>query len=381
MINTNFKLGILGGGQLGKMLAQAASPWDLTIWAMDLDKSFPAGPHVSHFVEGNFKDYEAVLAFGKQVDVLTIEIEHVDTQALHELVAMGKKVHPAPEVLDIIKDKGLQKLFYQKHNLPTSPFQLYDDKEAVRRAIASGELSIPFVQKSREAGYDGKGVAVIRTASDLTKVLSGPCMIESLVDIDLEIAVQVCRNENGDVAVYPAVGMEFHPEANLVEYLFSPSSLSPTLEKQAQELAVATAEAYNVCGLLSVELFLDKKGNLLINEVAPRPHNSGHHTIESNYTSQFQQHIRGVLNLPLGSTKMKTPAVMVNLLGAEGHTGDAVYQGLFDCLKIEGAYLHIYGKTQTKPFRKMGHATVIADSVEEAKSKAALIKNTLKIIT
>ena len=204
MINTDFKLGILGGGQLGKMLAQAASAWDLKIWALDAQKDFPAGPHVTHFVEGSFKDYDDVMNFGKQVDVLTIEIEHVNTQALHDLVAMGKKVHPAPDVLDIIKDKGQQKLFYQKHQLPTSPFQLYEDEAEVRTAIAAGTLQIPFVQKSREAGYDGRGVAVIRSVGDLAnKLLPGACMIEDLVDIELEIAVQVCRNEQGQVAVFP----------------------------------------------------------------------------------------------------------------------------------------------------------------------------------
>jgi len=376
------KLGILGGGQLGKMLCQAASAWELPIYALDTSIEFPAGPYCKGFQEGSFKSYDDVVGFGRQMDVLTIEIEHVNTAALRLLQAEGKTVHPDPNALDIIKDKGLQKQFYAKHNIPTSPFELYSDRQAVLNALKAGTLSIPFVQKSRTAGYDGKGVAVIQKKEDLTtKLLDGPCMIEDLVEMDKEIAVVVARNESGEIRTFDPVEMEFNPIANLVEFLICPSTIT---KKQAQtciNLAKEVIAAYDICGLLAVEFFLDTEGNILVNEVAPRPHNSGHHTIDSAVTSQYEQHLRGVLNMPLGSTKMTSPSVMVNLLGADGYTGEAHYQGLKECLAIEGVKLHIYGKALTKPYRKMGHATIIADTIEAAKTKARQVQETLIIKT
>lgn len=379
-INT-LKVGMLGGGQLGKMMALAAHNWDLTTWALDGSKEFPAGPVASHFVEGSFKNFDDVYNFGKQVDVLTIEIEHVNTEALHKLVAEGKMVHPAPAALDLIKDKGLQKEFYKKHGLPTSPFDLYESGEAIRSAISTGTLEYPFVQKSREAGYDGKGVAVIKSEADLELLMDTPSMVEKMVDIEVEIAVVVARNEKGEVKAFPPVAMEFNPVANLVEFLVCPAGLDERVAKEAEELAIKTINAYGVCGLLAVELFLSKDGEVLINEVAPRPHNSGHHTIDSCYTSQYQQHLRGILNLPLGSTKMKTASVMVNLLGEAGHTGPVRYEGLDECMAMEGVKVHLYGKEVTKPFRKMGHVTVLGESLEEAKNKARKVKEILKVMT
>jgi len=376
------KLGILGGGQLGKMLCQAASCWELPIYALDASIEFPAGPYCKGFQEGSFKNYDDVLGFGRQMDVVTIEIEHVNTDALRQLQAEKKIVHPNPDALDIIKDKGLQKQFYQKHQIPTAPFQLFADKNAVLNAVKSGDLSIPFVQKSRTAGYDGKGVAVIKNHVDLTeKLLDGACMIEDLVDMEKEIAVVVARNESGEMAVFDPVEMEFNPIANLVEFLICPSTITEEQATTCTNLAKQVIEAFDICGLLAVELFLDKAGNILVNEVAPRPHNSGHHTIDSAITSQYEQHLRGVLNMPLGSTKMTSPSVMVNLLGAAGYTGDAHYEGLKECLAIEGVKIHLYGKAMTKPFRKMGHATVIADTIEEAKEKARQVQATLIIKT
>ncbi len=372
---------MLGGGQLGKMLSLAAHNWDLTTWALDTSNTFPAGPVVSHFIEGNFKDFDDVYNFGKQVDVLTIEIEHVNTDALLKLEEEGVKVHPSPKALNIIKDKGLQKEFYKNNNLPTSPFALWESGEAIKAALKNGKLQYPFVQKSREAGYDGKGVAVIRSEADLPLILPDPSMVEELVDIDTEIAVVVARNEAGEVKAFPAVAMEFNPVANLVEFLICPAGLSEEIEKKAEELAIATIEAYGICGLLAVELFLSKSGELLINEVAPRPHNSGHHTIDSCYTSQYQQHLRGILNLPLGSTKMKTASVMVNLLGDPDYTGPVDYMGLEECMAIEGVKVHLYGKADTKPYRKMGHVTVLDADIEQAKTKARKVKETLKIIS
>jgi 5-(carboxyamino)imidazole ribonucleotide synthase len=304
VLNGQVKLGVLGGGQLGKMMALAAGPLHLPYYTLDKDDSFPAAPYSTRFVAGDFRSEEDVLAFGRQVDVLTIEIEHVHTGALHQLQAEGVTVHPDPSVLDIIKDKGLQKLFYQSHELPTSDFDLYPDEGTIRAAVASGELSLPFVQKSRTGGYDGRGVAVIRSLGDLeAKLLPGPALIETLVDIDKELAVVVARNEQGDIQSFPVVEMIFDPVANLVDYLLAPAQIDPTIAAQATLIAEAAATAFNCCGLLAVELFLTKSGSILINEVAPRPHNSGHHTIESCVTSQFAQHLRGVLNLPLGDTR------------------------------------------------------------------------------
>ncbi|GAB4244965.1 MAG: 5-(carboxyamino)imidazole ribonucleotide synthase [Saprospiraceae bacterium] len=379
---TTIKTGILGGGQLGKMLALAAHNWDLDTWVLDQDKSFPAGPVCSHFVAGNFKDFEDVYAFGKQVDVLTIEIEHVNTDALLKLAAEGVKIHPAPDKLNIIKDKGLQKQFYADQGLPTSSFRLYSDEKEVRKALQDGSLTFPFVQKSRTAGYDGRGVAVIKNPEHLeSRLLPGPCVVEDLVDIDKELAVVVARNERGEVKAFPAVEMIFNPVANLVEFLSCPANVSREVEEAAEQLAVRTIEAYGLCGLLAVELFLTKSGELLINEVAPRPHNSGHHTIDSCYTSQFEQHLRAILNLPLGSTEMKTASVMVNLLGEEGHSGPVAYEGMEQCLSMRGVNVHLYGKKETRPFRKMGHVTVVADSVAAAFDIARRVKETLKVVS
>jgi 5-(carboxyamino)imidazole ribonucleotide synthase len=375
------KIGVLGGGQLGKMLALAAGPYHLPIALMDESNEFPAAPYAHRFVEGSFKDFDAVYNFGKTVDILTIEIEHVNTEALHRLKAEGVKIHPDPEALDIIKDKGLQKQFYEQHQIPTADFALYEDEHAVRKAVGAGQLTIPFVQKSRTAGYDGRGVSVIKSEADLqNQLLPGPCVIEDLVEMDKEIAVIAARNEKGDIQTFPAVEMIFNPIANLVEFLSCPANISPEIAEKADQLARRVIAAYDLCGLLAVELFLDKTGQLLINEVAPRPHNSGHHTIESSYTSQYDQHLRAILNWPLGSTQIKCPSVMVNLLGADGFTGPAHYEGLESCLDIPGANIHIYGKAMTKPFRKMGHVTVLGNSVEEAMQSARQVQDSIRII-
>jgi 5-(carboxyamino)imidazole ribonucleotide synthase len=374
------KLGILGAGQLGKMLCQAASPWELPIYALDQAATFPAAAYCKSFKEGSFKNYDDVLAFGRDMDIITIEIEHVNTAALKQLQKENKIVHPNPSALEIIKDKGLQKQFYQKHQIPTAPFRLYKDKTALLQAVKSGERSYPFVQKSRTAGYDGNGVAVIKNEADLAeKLLDAASMVEDKVDIAKEIAVIAARNEQGEVVVFDPVEMEFNPIANLVEFLICPSNLTAAQIERCSSLAKEIIQAYDICGLLAVEFFLDKEGQILVNEVAPRPHNSGHHTIDAAVTSQYEQHLRGVLNLPLGNTQILKPAVMVNLLGAAGYTGKAVYEGLAECLAIEGVKIHIYGKEITKPFRKMGHATIIADTIEEAKEKARKVQSLLTI--
>ncbi len=376
------KVGILGAGQLGKMLCQAASPWELPLYCMDKAIDFPAGPHCTGFAEGDFKKYDDVLAFGRQMDLITIEIEHVNTEALVALEKEGKTVHPSPKALAIIKDKGLQKQFYTKHQIPTSPFQLLDNKKAILEAILDRRLSLPFVQKTRTAGYDGKGVAVIRNQADVTeKLLEGPSMVEEMVDIEKELAVIVARNERGEVKAFDPVEMEFNPVANLVEFLICPAAITSQQAEELTQLAKKIITAFDICGLLAVEFFLNKSGEILVNEVAPRPHNSGHHTIDSAITSQYEQHLRGILNLPLGSTKAVQPAVMVNLLGHPDFTGPVHYDGLEECLQLEGVKVHIYGKAMTKPYRKMGHVTVVADSIEEAKSKARMVKDTLKVVS
>jgi 5-(carboxyamino)imidazole ribonucleotide synthase len=376
------KIGVLGGGQLGKMMQQAASNWHMQLHFLDQSKTFPAGPLSPHFTEGNFKDEEDVYNFGKDKDIITIEIEHVNTKALHRLVAEGKTVHPAPDKLDIIKDKGLQKQFYARHKIPTSPFQLFENGAAIRKAIDDGTLQLPFVQKSRTAGYDGKGVAVIKTPEDLDNLLMDtPSMVEDLVDIKKELAVIVARNERGEIRAFPTVEMEFNPDANLVEFLFCPADIEVSTEAMVIALARSVIEKFEICGLLAVELFLTKGGEILVNEVAPRPHNSGHHTIDSAYTSQYEQHLRGILNLSLGNTMSKTPAVMVNLLGAPDYTGPAYYEGLDDILAHKGVKVHLYGKAVTKPFRKMGHATILDESLEKAKERAKLVKEELRIIS
>jgi 5-(carboxyamino)imidazole ribonucleotide synthase len=373
------RVGVLGGGQLGKMLSQAGSRWDLNLWLLDKDKDFPAGTVNRQFVEGDFKDFQDVYVFGKQVDVLTIEIEAVNTEAMLRLEEEGIEIHPAPKPLQIIKDKGLQKQFYREHQLPTSDFQLYESKEAVIQALKDVELVFPFVQKSRTEGYDGRGVAIIKGEEDLPKLLDSACVVEKLVDIDKELAVIVAANKKGDIQSFPVVEMAFHPTANLVEFLLCPARVDAEVAQRATELAERVIKAYDIKGLLAVELFLTKSGDILVNEVAPRPHNSGHHTIESCATSQFEQHLRAILNLPLGDTHVLQPAAMVNVLGDPGYEGPVRYEGLDEIFQIPQVFPHLYGKQFTRPYRKMGHITVLGDTIEEAIQKARTVQQLIKV--
>lgn len=381
MFSTTQKIGILGGGQLGKMLCLSAANWDFKTYILDPTPGCPASQVCTGFTQGDFNNYNDVLEFGKDKDIITIEIEHVNTEALRELERMGKTVHPSPAALETIKDKGLQKLFYQKHYIPTAPFEVFDDEKALLQAVSEGRWKLPFVQKTRTAGYDGKGVAVLRTPADLeNKLLPGPCIAEKLADIQAEIAVIAALNESGQVYVFPAVEMDFHPEANLVEFLLCPARISPLQEAAVQLLAEQVIRSFGCCGLLAVEIFLNKSGEIWVNESAPRPHNSGHHTIDSAITSQFQQHIRAISNLPLGSGEQITgAAVMLNLLGEVGHKGPVVYRGAEECLALEGVHIHLYGKALTSPFRKMGHVTITAADTETAIKNADLVKKWLKV--
>jgi 5-(carboxyamino)imidazole ribonucleotide synthase len=380
-ISSDFKLGILGGGQLGKMLCQAASSWDIATWVIDPDPEASAAEVCSKFFHGSFRDFETVFQFGKQVDLLTIEIEGVNIEAIEQLEKEGIAIYPQPRCLRIIRDKGLQKLFYTKNNLPTASFQLFDNAAQLREAINAGKLTIPFVQKTRLAGYDGQGVLIVRSESDLDKLFDTPSLTEDFIEDALEIAVIVSRNIHGEMAVYPAVEMIFNPVANLVEYLLSPARISNELADQASGIAIEAAKALSIIGLLAVEMLVDKSGRILINEVAPRPHNSGHHTIESALTSQYEQHLRAILGLHPGSTRMTTPAVMVNILGQSGFYGPAIYEGLNEVLGIEGVKLHIYGKKTTRPYRKMGHATILDSDAGKALEKAETVLRTLRVVS
>lgn len=374
------KIGVLGGGQLGKMLCQAASINGIRLHILEMDDSFPAAGVCPDITYGDFKNYDDVLSFGREMDVITVEIEAVNTRALHQLVKEGKKVFPQPHLLDLIKDKGDQKTWYEKHGFSTSPFELFDDASSARKSIGEGKWTLPVVQKSRRDGYDGQGVKVVRKITDLDELIDGPCLLEKMADINKEISVIVARNPSGDIESFPVVEMEFHPTANLVEFLFSPSSIPMPKQQEAIEIAEKLANKLEIVGLLAVEFFLNKNGDIWVNEVAPRPHNSGHQTIEGNITSQYAQHLRAIQDWPLGDTSARSSSVMVNILGANGHTGDAIYDGLDKCMEISGASIHLYGKATTKPFRKMGHATIIDDDINEAIKKAKLLKQTLKVI-
>lgn len=370
-------LGVLGAGQLGKMLAAAAAPWDLNLRMLDPTEGAPASHLCTKFVQGDFRDKQTVLDFGADCDVITIEIEQVNVEALEQLEAEGKVVHPCPRALKIIQDKGLQKTFFVKNDLPTSDFHLYEGPEAV----AAADLHFPCVQKTRTDGYDGRGVKMLRTPEDLSDLLPGPCLIEDAVDVETEIAVIAVRNPSGQAVCFDPVEMSFHPEANLVEFLAAPARISPALAEEAKKLAEKTIQAFDLCGLLAVEMFIDHTGNLLLNEVAPRPHNSGHHSIEACVSSQYQQHLRAILDLPLGECGLRQPGVMINILGEAGKSGPVVYEGVEEVLNTPGAHLHLYGKHETRPFRKMGHLTVCNDDLETAISLARNLQTLFKATT
>lgn len=371
------KLGILGGGQLGRMLIQAAIDFDVTIKTLDPDADAPC-KYISHeFTNGSLNDYETVMAFGQDCDVITIEIENVNIEALEAFEKQGKAVFPQPSILRLIQDKRIQKQFYKDNNLPTADFILTENQAD----IAKYEDFLPAVHKLGKGGYDGKGVQILRTKADLSKAFDQPSVLEKMVDFEKELAVIVARNASGEIKTFPVVEMVFHPEANLVEYLFAPAEISKEIEQKAEQIATKTAEAFGIVGLLAVEMFLTKDGEILINEVAPRPHNSGHQTIRANDVSQYEQHIRAILNLPLGSTTAHSKAAMVNLLGEDGYSGIAVYEGMDEVLAVEGVHPFLYGKKLTKPFRKMGHVTIIDQNFDKLKEKVIFVKEKLKVKT
>ena len=369
------QLGILGGGQLGRMLIQEAINYNVNIHILDPDKNAPCRKLCNHFECGSLSDYDTVYNFGKDLDMITIEIEKVNVDALEQLEEEGVIVYPQSRVIRLIQDKGLQKQFFKQNDIPTAAFQFASNKEA----LAGLSIPVPYVQKLRKDGYDGKGVKMIRTEDDLQFAFDEPSIVEEIVNFEKEIAVIVARNDRGEVETFPMVEMEFNPDANLVEFLISPSTYSFEVQQQAEELAKKIANDLQIVGLLAVEMFLTDSGEILVNELAPRPHNSGHHTIEGNYTSQFAQHLRAIFNLPLGSTEVISNAVMINLLGEPEYEGLAQYEGVEEVLAMQGVYIHLYGKKYTKPFRKMGHVCIVNADRELAISNARKVQQILKV--
>jgi len=371
----NLKIGVLGGGQLGRMMIQSAIDFNLEIHAIDPDQNAPCKHIATSFEVGALTDYDAVYAFGKDKDLITIEIENVNTKALAQLVAEGKKVYPQPSIIELIQNKLHQKQFYKANNIPTADFIVVNNKTEVSQNSAF----LPFVNKLATGGYDGRGVQVIREEGDLNQAFDAPGFVEKLIDFDKELSVVVARNEDGQIQTFPTVEMIFHPEKNLVEYLFSPAEIDESIEKEAQDLAKNLIQKLDMVGLLAIEMFLTKDGGLLVNEIAPRTHNSGHQSIEGNVTSQFEQHLRAILNWPLGNTDNVSPSAMLNVLGEDGFTGEAKYEGMEAVLATPGVHVHLYGKKITKPFRKMGHITITDTDKKRLREKVNFVKSQLKV--
>jgi 5-(carboxyamino)imidazole ribonucleotide synthase len=379
--SSNFKLGILGGGQLGKMMLYDTRKFDIYTCVLDPSADAPSRLACDEFTVGDLLDYDTVVNFGKKVDVLTFEIENVNVDALETLEDEGVKVFPSSKTLRIIQNKATQKLFYRDHDIPTADFSRFAYTSEIKDAVKHGGLNYPFVWKSARFGYDGTGVKVVRNEKDLVDLPNVECIAETLIPFKNELAVIVARNEKGDLRTYPVVEMEFHPEANQVEYVICPARIPDTIAKKAESVALKTAAAFGHIGLLAVEMFQTETDDILVNEVAPRPHNSGHYSIEASYTSQFEQQLRCILNLPLGNSESKVAGVMVNLVGAEGYTGNVVYKNIETIMAMDGVTPHIYGKKQTRPFRKMGHVTIVNTDLEIARAIAQQVKESIEVIS
>ena len=373
--SSDFKLGVLGGGQLGKMLLSETQKYDIYTIILDSSTDAPCAQICNEFHLGNLMNYQDVYNFGKLVDVLTIEIEHVNVDALEALEKEGLKVYPSSKTLRIIQNKGVQKQFFVDNNIPTANFKRFDSTSEIKG------IAFPFVWKSTQFGYDGNGVKMVKSSDDLEDLPNIECITEELIPFKNELAVIVARNNDGEIKTYPVVEMEFHPEANQVEYVICPARIDEKIAQKVQKVALQVANSFNHVGLLAVEMFQTQNDEIIVNEVAPRTHNSGHHTIETSYTSQFEQHLRAVLNLPLGNTDNKVAGVMVNLVGEEGFSGDVVYKNFEDIMKIDGVTPHIYGKRQTRPFRKMGHVTIVNTDLNEARKTAEIVKKRIRVIS
>jgi 5-(carboxyamino)imidazole ribonucleotide synthase len=370
------KIAVLGGGQLGLMMIRSAIDFNIEVAILDPNPEAPCQKLAASFEVGDLNDFDTVYNFGKKYDLITIEIEQVNTQALQKLSDEGKKVYPQPHIIEMIQDKRIQKQFYKEHNIPTADFILTENLEEV---LTKADF-LPAVNKVGKGGYDGKGVQLMREIADLQKGFDAPGLMEQLIDFEKEISVIVARNEQGEIKAFPPVELVFHPTANLVEYLLAPAQIEPSIAQKAIEIATSLTDGLEMIGLLAVEMFVTKNGEVLVNEIAPRTHNSGHQSIESNMTSQFEQHLRAILNWPLGDTSLIISSAMINLLGEEGHTGPAVCQGLEDVLKVDGCHMHLYGKKMTKPFRKMGHVTIRDKDMQQLMEKIDFVKKTIKFI-
>jgi len=372
----DLRLGILGGGQLGRMLIQAATNFNIHTTVLDRDNGAPCAEVASAFLAGDITDFDTVYRFGKGMDLITIEIENVNVDALAQLEAEGVTVYPQPAVINLIKDKRTQKQFYRNNNIPTADFVLVDDRDAIRQHLDF----LPAFNKLGTGGYDGGGVQRLNSEADIDTAFDAPGLLEKFIDFDCEVSVIAARNANGEVSIFPAVECVFHPEHNLVDFLLAPASVAPEIEARAEAIARRVVEAFGIVGLLAVEMFVTKDGDVLVNEVAPRPHNSGHQTINANVTSQYEQHLRAILGLPLGATAITKPSAMVNLLGADGFTGPAIYDGLETLLRIEGVSLFLYGKKETRPHRKMGHITIVDDELTHLRDKVEQVKKAIRVI-
>jgi 5-(carboxyamino)imidazole ribonucleotide synthase len=379
--SSDFKLGILGGGQLGRMLLAETQKFDIHTAVLESNKNAPCATICNEFVVGNLLDFDAVYNFGKKVDLLTIEIENINLDALDRLEAEGLKIFPKPKDLRIIQSKAIQKKFYLKHQIPTAAFDHFEYFKELKQSYENKSITFPFVWKAARFGYDGNGVKVVRNIEDLNRLPNEECITEELIPFKNELAVIVARNEDGETKTYPVVEMEFHPEANQVEYVICPARIDSKIAEKAREVALKVVNDLDFIGLLAVEMFQTKEDEILVNEVAPRPHNSGHYSIEASYTNQFEQHLRSVLNLPLGSTTSKVAGIMVNLVGEEGFSGQVIYQNIEKIIKIEGVTPHIYGKKETRPFRKMGHVTIVNSDIDVARKIAQKVKETIRVIS
>ena len=379
--SSDFKLGILGGGQLGKMLLTETRKFDITTFVLDPSNEAPAQFGATKFFVGSLLDYETVYQFGKMCNAITIEIENVNLDALEKLEEEGHIVFPSPKTLRLIQNKGKQKDFYVENNIPTSNHQRFVDLNDLKKALEKDELEFPFVWKCAQFGYDGNGVKICRSTMDLLHLPEVECIAEEMVPFKNELAVIVARNANREIKTYPVVEMEFHPEANQVEYVICPARIDEKVAQLAIEIALQVSKAFNHVGLLAVEMFQTENDDILVNEVAPRPHNSGHHTIEASYTSQFENHLRSVLNLPLGNTDSKVAGIMVNLVGEEGYSGPVIYENIEKIMAIDGVTPHIYGKKETRPFRKMGHVTIVNEDMAAARKIAEEVKNSIRVIS
>ncbi len=374
--SSNFKLGVLGGGQLGRMLLTETQKYDVYTCILDSSKEAPCAQICNEFHQGDLMDFDAVYNFGKKVNLLTIEIEHVNIDALFKLEKEGLEIYPQPKILEIIQHKGKQKDFFVKNNIPTASHKRFSSKDDLKTV----NLEFPFVWKTAQFGYDGMGVKVVKNQEDFNNLPNSECIVEDLIPFKNELAVIVSRNKNGEIKTYPVVEMEFHPEANQVEYVICPARIDNKVSKKAREIALNVAKSFEHVGLLAVEMFQTQNNEILVNEVAPRTHNSGHYSIEASFTSQFEQHLRSILNLPLGNTDNKVAGVMVNLVGEEGFEGNVIYKNIENIMKIPGVTPHIYGKKETRPYRKMGHVTIVNSDVNEARKIAEEVKKTIKII-